>query len=142
MNFSEYWLISAPIEKSKSSLGLPPLNHLNQITIKQDLSINWKFRMPELKIGTIDSLFALTDGLDKVDSYVEQVTRKVANQLIDVLEDHYNQGYGNMDCRFFNFPKKSLLSNQVHSEKINCTVLLKDCHGQFLVSIKQPSLDI
>ena len=106
MNFSEYWLISAPIEKSKLSLGLPPLNHLNQITIQQDLSINWKFRMPELKIGTFDSLLALSDGLDKVDSYVEQVTRKVANQLVDVLEDHYSQGYGNMGCRVFKWGYK------------------------------------
>ena len=57
--------------------------------------------MPELKIGTFDSLLALSDGLDKVDSYVEQVTRKVANQLVDVLEDHYSQGYGNRDCRVF-----------------------------------------
>jgi V-type H+-transporting ATPase subunit C len=99
MNFSEYWLISAPREKS--ILNRDPLNHLNQITIQQDLSINWKFRMPELKIGTFDSLLALSDGLDKVDSYVEQVTRKVANQLVDVLEEHYSQGYGNMDCRVF-----------------------------------------
>ena len=88
MNFSEYWLISAPIEKSKSSLGLPPLNHLNQISIKQDLSINWKFRMPELKIGTFDSLLSLSDGLDKVDSYVEQVTKVIYTLNIDLILWH------------------------------------------------------
>ena len=86
MNFSEYWLISAPREKN--ILNRDPLNHLNQITNKQDLSINWKFRMPELKIGTFDSLLALSDGLDKVDSYVEQVTKVIYTLNIDLILWH------------------------------------------------------
>ena len=86
MNFSEYWLISAPREKN--ILNRDPLNHLNQITNKQDLSINWKFRLPELKIGTFDSLLALSDGLDKVDSYVEQVTKVIYTLNIDLILWH------------------------------------------------------
>ena len=58
-----------------------------QATSKQQLSSNWKFHIPDLKVGTLDQLVGLSDDLGKVDSYVEQVTRKLANYLGDVLED-------------------------------------------------------
>ena len=51
------------------------------------MSSNWKFHIPDLKVGTLDQLVGLSDDLGKVDSYVEQVTRKLANYLGDVLED-------------------------------------------------------
>ena len=51
------------------------------------MSTNWKFHIPDLKVGTLDQLVGLSDDLGKVDSYVEQVTRKCANYLGDVLED-------------------------------------------------------
>ena len=56
-------------------------------TSKQQLSTNWKFHIPDLKVGTLDQLVGLSDDLGKVDFYVEQVTRKLANYLGDVLED-------------------------------------------------------
>ena len=56
-------------------------------TSRQQLSTNWKFHIPDLKVGTLDQLVGLSDDLGKVDSYVEQVTRKCANYLGDVLED-------------------------------------------------------
>jgi hypothetical protein len=37
-------------------------------------------------VGTLDSLMALSDDLSKVDSYVENVTRKIATQLFDLLD--------------------------------------------------------
>ena len=58
-----------------------------QATSKQQLSSNWKYHIPDLKVGTLDQLVGLSDDLGKVDSYVEQVTRKLANYLGDVLED-------------------------------------------------------
>lgn len=38
-------------------------------------------------MGTLDQLVGLSDDLGKLDSYVEQTTRKVANYLGEVLED-------------------------------------------------------
>ena len=58
-----------------------------QATSKQQLSYNYKFHIPDLKVGTLDQLVGLSDDLGKVDAYVEQVTRKLANYLGDVLED-------------------------------------------------------
>ena len=34
-------------------------------TSKQQLSINWKFHIPDLKVGTLDQLVGLSDDLGK-----------------------------------------------------------------------------
>lgn len=83
MNSSEYWLISAPGEKTCQQTW----DRLNQATSKQQLSNNWKVHIPDLKVGTLDQLVGLSDDLGKLDIYVEQITRKVANYLGEVLED-------------------------------------------------------
>jgi len=83
MSSSEYWLISAPGEKTCQQT----FDRLNQATAKQQLSTNWKFHIPDLKVGTLDQLVGLSDDLGKLDVFVEQITRKVANYLGEVLED-------------------------------------------------------
>jgi V-type H+-transporting ATPase subunit C len=83
MNVSEYWVISAPGDKTCQQTW----DRLNQATMKQQLSSNWKFHIPDLKVGTLDQLVGLSDDLAKVDNYVEQVTRKTASYLSEVLED-------------------------------------------------------
>lgn len=83
LNVSEYWLISAPGDRTCQETW----DRLNQATSRQQLSTNWKFHIPDLKVGTLDQLVGLSDDLGKVDSYVEQVTRKLANYLGDVLDD-------------------------------------------------------
>jgi len=83
MNTSEYWLISAPGEKTCQQT----YDRLNQATSKQQLSINSKFNIPDLKVGTLDQLVGLSDDLGKLDTYVEQITRKLANYLGEVLEE-------------------------------------------------------
>lgn len=61
---------------------------MNNLTSKQNnLSTNYKFQIPDLKVGTLDKLVGLSDDLGKLDSFVEQVTRKVASYLGEVLED-------------------------------------------------------
>ncbi|KAJ8978597.1 hypothetical protein NQ317_006885 [Molorchus minor] len=61
---------------------------MNNLTNKQNnLSVNYKFHIPDLKVGTLDQLVGLSDDLGKLDGFVEQVTRKVAQYLGEVLED-------------------------------------------------------
>ena len=36
---------------------------LFQATSKQQLSMNWKFHIPDLKVGTLDQLVGLSDDL-------------------------------------------------------------------------------
>jgi len=83
MTSTEYWLISAPGDKT----GQQTFDKLNGATSKSQLSVNSKFNIPDLKVGTLDQLVGLSDDLGKLDIYVEQITRKVANYLGDVLED-------------------------------------------------------
>lgn len=81
---SEYWLISAPGDKTCQQTW----DTMNNTTSKQNsLSTNYKFQIPDLKVGTLDQLVGLSDDLGKLDGFVEQVTRKVAHYLGEVLED-------------------------------------------------------
>jgi len=81
-----YWLISAPKTVEDT------FNTLNRRTADEhDFSINYKFQVPDLKnFGSLDSLMALSDDLHKIDVTVENVTRKIANQLFDVLDPSQN----------------------------------------------------
>jgi len=85
MSYSnEFWLVSAPGEKTPQQTW----ETLNNATAKQSgLSQNFKFTIPDLKVGTLDVLVGLSDELAKLDVYTESVTRKVAQYLSDVLED-------------------------------------------------------
>lgn len=82
---SEFWLISAPGENTPQKTW----ERLNQATSTgpEKLSTNFKFNIPELRVGTLDVLVGLSDDLGKLDIYTEGVTRKVAQYLGEVLED-------------------------------------------------------
>lgn len=88
---SEFWLISIPGERHQ---GQAPLDLINQ---KADgLSQNVKFVLPELKVGTLDTLVGLSDDLGKLDVIVEGVVRKVANYFAEVLEEKQDKVLENL----------------------------------------------
>ena len=78
MSSYEYWLISAPGDKTCQQT----FDKLNQATSKQQLSTNWKFHVPDLKVGTLDQLVGLSDDLGKLDTFVEQITRSASHQTL------------------------------------------------------------
>ncbi|GFR05623.1 v-type proton ATPase subunit C [Trichonephila clavata] len=75
----EFWVISAP--------GPQALEKLNAVTKPNNLSVNYKFHIPDLKVGTLDTLVGLTDDLAKLDTYVEGIIRKIVSYMEEVLED-------------------------------------------------------
>lgn len=80
----EFWLISAPGEKTCQQTW----DVLNNVTAKQNnLSTNFKFHIPELKVGTLDVLVGLSDELGKLDAYAESVVKKMARYMGDILEE-------------------------------------------------------
>jgi V-type H+-transporting ATPase subunit C len=80
----EYWLISAPGEKTCQQTW----ETLNNVTSKQnDLCKNYKLHIPDLKVGTLDTLVGLSDDLAKLDAYTETVARKIAVAIADTLEN-------------------------------------------------------
>lgn len=92
---SEYWLISAPGDKTCQQTW----ETMNNLTSKQNsLCENFKFHIPDLKVGTLDQLVGLSDDLGKLDVYVEQSTRKISAYLGDVLEDQRDKLYENLQA--------------------------------------------
>ncbi|GBP83905.1 V-type proton ATPase subunit C [Eumeta japonica] len=89
---SEYWLISAPGDKTCQQTW----ETLNNATRQGNLSVNYKFHIPDLKVGTLDQLVGLSDDLGKLDGFVENVTRKVAQYLGEVLEDQRDKLHENL----------------------------------------------
>lgn len=80
---TEYWLISAPGEKTCQQTW----QKLDQTTSKYpDLCQNFKFNIPDLKVGTLDTLVGLSDDLAKLDQYVEMVCHKLAAAIADTME--------------------------------------------------------
>ncbi|XP_049640489.1 V-type proton ATPase subunit C 2 isoform X2 [Suncus etruscus] len=80
---SEFWLISAPGDKE----NLQALERMNIVTSKSNLSYNTKFAIPDFKVGTLDSLVGLSDELGKLDTFAESLIRRMAQSVVEVMED-------------------------------------------------------
>lgn len=113
---SEYWLISAPGDKTCQQTW----ETMNNVTSKQgNLCDNYKMHIPDLKVGTLDQLVGLSDDLGKLDTYVESITRKVAAYLGEVLEDQRDK------------LQENLLANNSESHKKTRSILLPFQRPQF-----------
>ncbi|KAM8775916.1 V-type proton ATPase subunit C 2 [Rhynchonycteris naso] len=80
---SEFWLISAPGDKE----NLQALERMNMVTSKSNLSHNTKFAIPDFKVGTLDSLVGLSDELGKLDTFAESLIKRMAQSVVEVMED-------------------------------------------------------
>eukprot|EP00794_Sanderia_malayensis_P017014 gene17014-18728_t len=87
---AEYWLISAPGDKT------PQQTWEKCKVFSKDLSLNFRFSLPELKVGTLDTLVGLSDDLGKLDNYVESVVKKIAGYTVDVLEEKHDKVLENL----------------------------------------------
>ena len=77
-----YWLCSFPIgEEAPDRVW----GQLQQLTANNGYSVNHKFKLPDnLKVGTLDSLMALSDDLIKVNAAVEGTVNKIRRQLYEL----------------------------------------------------------
>ena len=84
---STYWLVSLPLDQRTSQESA--WSRLNDRTaLDEDLATNFKFAIPELRVGTLDSLLQLSDDLVRVTSQVETTCNKIKKQLYDsAVED-------------------------------------------------------
>jgi len=125
----DYLLIAAPKTREDTYNTLT-----RKITDENDLATQYKFAVPDLKVGTLDSLMALSDDLGRVDGYVEGVARKIAQQLYEVLDNPTDRGevltvgqnnYEN-HIRYFNWDEAKYPSTQ--SLKVITEVIHAQCH--------------
>jgi V-type H+-transporting ATPase subunit C len=79
---SRYWIVSLSVQSSASDLW----NRLRESVSKNafDTSL-YRFNVPDLRVGTYDSLLALSDDLLKSNAFIEGVSQKIRRQ-IDELE--------------------------------------------------------
>ena len=64
-NSDDFWLISVPGDKT------PQESWEKLYKTVQSITTPCKFNIPNLKVGTLDQLFGLSDEMNKLDSYVE-----------------------------------------------------------------------
>ncbi|XP_049997907.1 V-type proton ATPase subunit C 2 isoform X4 [Alexandromys fortis] len=89
---SEFWLISAPGDKE----NLQALERMNHVTSKSNLSRNTKFAIPDFKVGTLDSLVGLSDELGKLDTFAESLIKRMAQSVVEVMEDSKGKVHENL----------------------------------------------
>lgn len=86
-----YWLISVPsggqLGNSKAILSTL------QSQVPGDVGVD-VLHMPELKVGTLDSLMSLSDDLERVDRYVEGVVHRLEKEIRNIInsdaDEHEN----------------------------------------------------
>lgn len=76
-----YWLVSLPLLESADRTWAT-IN--NETTYSNDYSINFRFNIPELRVGTLDTLLVLSDDLVKTNALVEGVVNKIRRQLFEM----------------------------------------------------------
>lgn len=75
-----FWVISIP-NRALGSHGFEEL----RTRVKQLSNCAQKFDIPNLRVGTLDSLMSLSDELVKKDQFLEVTTKKIARQLVDLF---------------------------------------------------------
>lgn len=69
-----YWIVSVPVNSNREE----PYQELNRVTISNGEAAEvHKLELPELRVGTLDSLISLSDELTKYDLFVESVVKKI-----------------------------------------------------------------
>ena len=77
-----YWLVALPLLDGPDRTW----STLQQIsTYNAPLSTNHRFSIPELRVGTLDTLMVLSDDLVKVNALLESVVNKIRRQVRDLL---------------------------------------------------------
>lgn len=75
---TRYWVVSLPVHNSASSLW----NRVQEAISKHSFDTPlYRFNIPNLRVGTLDSLLALSDDLLKSNSFVEGVSHKIRRQI-------------------------------------------------------------
>ena len=74
-----YWLVSLPLANKRKDAVWELLQEKTT-----NLSHNSKFEIPELRVGTLDTLMQLSDDLAKTNNFIEAVVTKLRRQVHDL----------------------------------------------------------
>ncbi|KAG6467084.1 hypothetical protein ZIOFF_075092 [Zingiber officinale] len=75
---SRYWIVSLPVHTSATTVW----NRLRESISKNSFDTPlYRFNVPDLRVGTLDSLLAISDDLVKSNAFIEGVTHKIRRQI-------------------------------------------------------------
>jgi V-type H+-transporting ATPase subunit C len=77
-----YWIVSLPISGGRRDRTWELLQE--RTTAGQQLSTNYKLEVPELRVGTLDTLMALSDDLNKVNTVMDNTVNKIRRTISDM----------------------------------------------------------
>jgi hypothetical protein len=83
-----YLLVAVP-KPRRSGLEPDPVDAIERATLGQSKTCyqNFRWNVPsELRVGTMDALYTLLDELNKNDSFIETVLRKIGRQRLDLTK--------------------------------------------------------
>ncbi|MBA0697695.1 hypothetical protein Goarm_002070 [Gossypium armourianum] len=75
---SRYWVVSLPVQNSASTLWNNLQDQISKHSFDTPL---YRFNIPNLRVGTLDSLLALSDDLLKSNTFIEGVSHKIRRQI-------------------------------------------------------------
>mmetsp|Transcript_44553 Transcript_44553/g.172760 ORF Transcript_44553/g.172760 Transcript_44553/m.172760 type:complete len:133 (+) Transcript_44553:141-539(+) len=76
----KHWLVSAPSEGGQGAYEMMR----EKLETKLGIGSVYPFRIPAFRVGTLDSLMALSDTLTKHDHAIEQVVDRLLRQYRDL----------------------------------------------------------
>lgn len=79
----QVWLIAVPTDKSATTTQ----EKLKRSVVDKSLCTLSPFCIPQMKVGTLDSLMAVSDSLQVADAETEILVKKVKKTYIDMVED-------------------------------------------------------
>ncbi|XP_075304743.1 V-type proton ATPase subunit C 1-A [Odontesthes bonariensis] len=79
---TDFWLISVPMDKT----SLTSVEKLKRTITKTHLASSWRFSIPDLKVGILDSLLSVSDDLSKLDTLTESVIKTTCQCMKEVME--------------------------------------------------------
>ncbi|KAL6996867.1 V-type proton ATPase subunit C, partial [Sarracenia purpurea var. burkii] len=78
---TRYWVVSLPVQSSPSPLWSRLQESISKHAFDTPL---YRFNIPNLRVGTLDSLLAISDDLFKSNSFIEGVSQKIRRQIEDL----------------------------------------------------------
>ncbi|XP_009786911.1 V-type proton ATPase subunit C [Nicotiana sylvestris] len=77
---SRYWVVSLPVQQNSSTTSL--WSRLQESISRHSFDTPlYRFNIPNLRVGTLDSLLALSDDLVKSNNFIEGVCSKTRRQI-------------------------------------------------------------
>lgn len=87
---TKYWFLALPSLGAKEE-SWRIVNE--KTTLENDYAINYRWDVPDLKVGTLDTLMSGSESLHKLDQFCENLVHRMVQHLSMLLEKTLNELY-------------------------------------------------